>query len=318
MSPRVSVIVPNYMHAAFLPQRLESILGQTFTDLEVILLDDASTDGSADVLHRYATDPRVTHVVINERNSGSPFTQWRKGLALARGEWIWFAESDDSCDPRMVQRLLALEQAAAPAPGLLFAQSMFIDERGERIGSMLRHTASFDPDPFQKDFVMDGGTFIARYLAVKNVIPNASAVLVRRELLLDERLWAGIEGMRFCGDWLLWVRLLLRTHVGFVSEELNAFRHHAATTRAPSTKERELARLLEERDVRSTLANVPGVEQRVKEEALYKAWFWSFPLHTVLSPRLYAIRLQGRSRLALMGRFLAFQWARHRKRMAGK
>jgi hypothetical protein len=183
---------------------------------------------------------------------------------------------------------------------------------------MLLHTASFGIDPFRHDLVMDGPMFVARYLAVKNVVPNASAVLVRRELLMDEGLWEGIERMRFCGDWLLWIRILARTSVVFLSEELNAFRHHAATTRIHSTKERELARLLEERDVRSALAEVPGVDQVAKEQALYKAWFWSFPLHALLSPRLHAIRIKGRSRLGLMRRFLAFKWAVSRKRMAEK
>ena len=62
----VSVIVPNYNHAAFLPKRLESIFNQTYQDFEVILLDDASTDTSVEVLSQYADHPKVTHFVVNE------------------------------------------------------------------------------------------------------------------------------------------------------------------------------------------------------------------------------------------------------------
>ncbi|MBK8614353.1 MAG: glycosyltransferase family 2 protein [Flavobacteriales bacterium] len=87
-APLVSVVIPNFNHAAFLRERIRSVLGQTVADLEVILLDDASTDDSVLVMRAFTSDPRVTHVVVNEVNSGSPFHQWRKGMALARGTWV--------------------------------------------------------------------------------------------------------------------------------------------------------------------------------------------------------------------------------------
>ncbi len=96
--PKVSVIVPNYNHASFLKERLDSILNQTFQDFEIILLDDASTDTSVEILKNYSTGKRVSHFIINKKNSGSPFKQWKKGLDLAKGDCIWIAESDDSCD----------------------------------------------------------------------------------------------------------------------------------------------------------------------------------------------------------------------------
>ena len=77
--PRVSVIVPNYNHARFLPKRIESILNQTFQDFELILLDDCSTDDSRSILSSYASDPRVT-IEFNKVNSGSTFKQWNKGV----------------------------------------------------------------------------------------------------------------------------------------------------------------------------------------------------------------------------------------------
>lgn len=77
---------------------MKSIFNQTFQDFEVILLDDASTDNSREILHKYQEHPKVSHLIINETNSGSPFKQWEKGLAFARGEFIWIAESDDYCN----------------------------------------------------------------------------------------------------------------------------------------------------------------------------------------------------------------------------
>jgi len=104
--PKVSVIVPNYNHARYLRQRVDSVLGQTFQDFELILLDDCSTDESRSVLSSYAGNPRV-RIEFNEVNSGSTFKQWNKGVRLARGEYVWIAESDDYADPQLLERLVS-------------------------------------------------------------------------------------------------------------------------------------------------------------------------------------------------------------------
>ena len=97
--PAVSVIVPNYNHARFLRRRIDTILGQTFLDFELILLDDCSTDNSRDILTAYADDSRV-RIEFNATNSGSTFKQWNKGVRLGKGKYVRIAESDDYADPR--------------------------------------------------------------------------------------------------------------------------------------------------------------------------------------------------------------------------
>ena len=78
----VSVIIPNYCHAPYLRQRIDSVLAQSYPDFEVVLLDDCSTDGSREVIERYRNHPRIKQIVYNDRNGGSAFAQWRKGFAL--------------------------------------------------------------------------------------------------------------------------------------------------------------------------------------------------------------------------------------------
>src|SRR5215467_13719414 len=95
--PTVSVIVPNYNHARYLRRRVDSILAQTYQDFELILLDDCSTDESRSIISEYAKDPRI-RIELNEVNSGSTFKQWNKGARMARGSYIWIAESDDRAD----------------------------------------------------------------------------------------------------------------------------------------------------------------------------------------------------------------------------
>lgn len=96
---KVSIIVPNYNHARFLRKRLDSIYNQTYKNIEVILLDDCSTDNSRQILEEYQKKyAAITKLVPNVKNSGSVFKQWQKGISLATGDLIWIAESDDWCD----------------------------------------------------------------------------------------------------------------------------------------------------------------------------------------------------------------------------
>src|ERR1700691_3837398 len=105
--PKVSVVIPNYNHARFLPRRIETVLQQTFQDFEVIFLDDCSTDSSRPILSSYANNP-IVRIEFNSVNSGSTFKQWNKGVGLARGEYVWIAESDDYADPRFLERLVGV------------------------------------------------------------------------------------------------------------------------------------------------------------------------------------------------------------------
>ena len=133
ISPKVSVVVPNYNHARFLPKRIDSILGQTFQDFELILLDDCSTDDSRSILSRYADDPRV-RIEFNAVNSGSTFKQWNKGVRLARGEYVWLAESDDYADERLLERLVSVLEAE-PEVTFAYCRSWRISETVNRMDS---------------------------------------------------------------------------------------------------------------------------------------------------------------------------------------
>jgi glycosyltransferase involved in cell wall biosynthesis len=119
--PIVSVIVPNYNHARYLRQRIETVLRQSFQDFEIILLDDCSTDESRSILSSYARDPRV-RIDFNNVNSGSTFKQWNKGVRLARCKYIWIAESDDYADERLLERLVPVLEND-PAVAFAFCRS---------------------------------------------------------------------------------------------------------------------------------------------------------------------------------------------------
>ena len=132
-APKVSIIVPSYNHASYLRERLESIYRQTYWNIEVILLDDCSSDGSVEILQEFAqrfSDRTICH--FNDTNSGGVFHQWKKGLELASGELVWIAESDDACSENFLAELVRF--FANSAVMLAFARTEFIQGgRGETI-----------------------------------------------------------------------------------------------------------------------------------------------------------------------------------------
>lgn len=123
--PKVSVIIPNYNHARYLDQRIQSVLNQTYQDFEVIFLDDASTDNSNEVVAKYVDDPRFS-AVYNQVNSGSPFKQWNRGVREAQGEYIWIAESDDYADATLLEELVE-RLDSYPQAGIAYCQSWQVD-----------------------------------------------------------------------------------------------------------------------------------------------------------------------------------------------
>lgn len=92
-SPKVTVLTPVYSREQYVAAAIESVLAQSFTDFELLLIDDGSTDGSAEILRSYTTDPRV-RLVCNEHNLGIPKTR-NRGIELARGEYVAMLDSDD-------------------------------------------------------------------------------------------------------------------------------------------------------------------------------------------------------------------------------
>lgn len=218
--PEVSVILPNYNHARYLPERIGSILGQTFRDFELIILDDCSTDNSREVIDQYKSDPRVSHIIINSVNSGTTFRQWNKGISLAKADYVWIAESDDSCDLRFLE--LAVKQMREhPTAGITFAQSLEIDElSGRRFISFSEHPRF--RDQFLKSYFNKGQEEIRHKMVHENTIPNASGVLFRKSVYLS--CGGADENMRLCGDWMLWTKMLMISDVCFIAEPLNNFR----------------------------------------------------------------------------------------------
>ncbi|HFK5586653.1 glycosyltransferase [Elizabethkingia anophelis] len=224
VQPKISVIIPNYNHSAFLVERIESVLNQSYDNFEVIILDDCSKDNSREIIEKYRTHPKISHIVFNQVNSGSTFQQWNRGIDLCESEIIWIAESDDVAEPNF------LEEVMKPLSNenivLSYSQSNKIDSEGMITGSWrdqtITHLTNFD-----EDFIFDGKKFIYNDLIHRNVIPNASAVLFKKSAFY--KVGKADVDIKYNSDWLLWLKILTIGDVAFIKAPLNKFRYHSSS-----------------------------------------------------------------------------------------
>lgn len=229
--PTVSVIIPNYNHAPYLMERVDSVLGQTFDDIEVILLDDCSSDNSLSIIEKYRDNPKISHIVCNKVNSGTTFAQWKKGLSLAKGKYVWIAESDDFADKEFLSTLVPLLDRH-PEAVMAFTGSNIVDCLGNRIPGS-------DWDRFGNRegtvAIYSGKETIARKLLRNNLIYNASMVVFRRESAPE--ISSRHLAMKYCGDWLFWSQLAREGNAIEVCRKLNNFRQHPIKVSSSASKE---------------------------------------------------------------------------------
>jgi glycosyltransferase involved in cell wall biosynthesis/predicted nucleic acid-binding Zn-ribbon protein len=225
----ISVIVPNYNYAKYLESRLDSIVAQGDLVREIIVIDDASSDGSVDVVRSWCRSRGTpVRLIVNQANSGNVTIQWARGARLATSDFIWLAEADDLAEPGMMARLM--ERLQDPQVVLAYCESRGIDEDGVVTMPNYRQWLSdLDGERWSRSWVSDGREEVARYLSVKNTIPNASAVLFRREALVDAlaRVLPVARRSRSCGDWLTYCEVLLKGRLAFVAEPMNLHRRHS-------------------------------------------------------------------------------------------
>lgn len=213
--PFVSVIIPNYNHSQYLDERIQSVLNQTYDHFEIIILDDKSTDNSVDVINKYRNLSQISNIIVNEHNSGSPFSQWRKGVEISRGEIVWIAESDDSCSPDFLNELI--EFYINNNLCMAFSRSLKLDRNGKK-GEIVQKNVN-------EDIVLSGIYYIRNCLSL---ITNASSAIFSREiaLSLDNYYWE----YRGAGDWLFWAGIASKGNVGVLASPLNYYRVHGDNT----------------------------------------------------------------------------------------
>lgn len=207
MSPKVSVIIPAYNCARYIAEAIDSVLAQTYQDFEIIVVDDESTDGTGEVVRRYADRVRY----IRQDNRG-PSGAKNTGIQAARGEYISTLDGDDLWLPQRLEKLVPLLDQQ-PELGFVYGDCYRIDETPDRIQP---RTA----------FEIHGGArrgWVLERLVMVNFVPSQS-VLIRRRALDVVGLFD--ESYRIGEDWDLWLRLAARYPVDFISDVVAMRRQH--------------------------------------------------------------------------------------------
>jgi len=220
--PRVSVVVPAYNHAPFVHETLSSLLAQSFADLEVVVVDDGSTDSTLEVLAGFRADPRMR--LFTQGNQGA-HAAIARGLALARGEHVFVCNSDDAFAPTRLEHLVSVLEGD-PEAAAACSWIEVVDETGKRLGvKEAWRTLPPWPRPEPGPSLDDLGSPCLALLAT-NFVSTTSNLAFRRSALARVEL----APLRFCHDWDLALQLGRLGALRVVEEPLVRYRVHPSNT----------------------------------------------------------------------------------------
>lgn len=218
--PAVSVIIPTYQRAHLVSEAIDSVLAQTYTNYEIIVVDDGSSDNTRQVLSAYGELIRTIH----QPNQGLPAAR-NSGICRARGQFIAFLDDDDLWLPHKLEKQVPLLDSQ-PDAGLIFSDVQFMDEHG--ISKKTYHQR------FRPFLVIE-----PRTLFISNFIPVPS-VIIRRQCLETVGLFD--ESLQAAEDYDMWLRILENWRAILIKERLAVYR--ATPGSMQSDKERLLLNVI--------------------------------------------------------------------------
>ena len=222
--PLVSVIIPTYNRADYIAETIESVLGQTYDNIEIIVIDDGSTDNTAEIVRGFGRKVRYVWQENSERGASR-----NHGLRLAKGEFIAFLDSDDLWLPEKAAEAVDYLKAH-PAVGLVCTDAMQIDEKGRETRRIRArgHCGQVTDKLLQNNFVI-----MPTHLARTSVVKRIGGFREEREL-------SGSE------DWEMWVRLSLVAELAYLPKVTAKYRVHTANTMSSAAgMQRSMARAAE-------------------------------------------------------------------------
>ncbi|MBD2771530.1 glycosyltransferase [Iningainema tapete] len=215
--PNVSVIIPTYKRANLVSQAIESVLAQTYTDYEIIVVNDGSPDRTKEVLAKF--EHKI--IAIHQENQGVSAAR-NTGIKAAAGKYIAFLDDDDMWLANKLEKQIACLESN-PKIGLVYSDMFYFNEDG-----VLPNTwGQANPTPPVQECWL---------LFVRNFIPTPS-VVVRRECL--EQVGLFDETLATCEDYDLWLRIIEKWSVHFLNEPLVYYRR-SSTNSLQSNEERQL------------------------------------------------------------------------------
>jgi len=297
----VSVIIPAFNAARYLPATLQTVIRQDYENLEIIVIDDGSTDGTPEILDSL-TDPRLRF--IGTENSGGPSRPRNIGIRAAKGDYVCFCDADDlKCKGKIARQMRQISRE--PDLGLVFSDYGVIDDKGNQLRRSAVAQHSF-LDRIASRPTADGfrfhGTSAYRWLMRANYIGTSSVVMPRRILAkvggFDETLFAA-------EDIDLWYRVARNYDIGFFPAVLHHYRRHAGSISCQNARRQmdsriEVNRRLLSQELTSTMRR--DIERKMASLLRAHAYHWERQGDHRLARRCYLDSLRkSPSRSALRG-----------------
>jgi glycosyltransferase involved in cell wall biosynthesis len=199
--PLFSVVIPTYNRAMRLARTIDTVLAQSFANFELLIMDDGSTDGTAEMVESYR-DSRIRYDWAP--NSGGPATPRNRGIDLAKGDWVAFLDADDLWYPKKLEAVAEVITHAPEITAICHNEYRKNDVTGER--RLLCH------GPYEEDFY--------RVMLLQGNRVSTSAVVVRREFLnRNELRFNTTEEYAIVEDYDLWLRIALTSGRFFFIED---------------------------------------------------------------------------------------------------
>jgi glycosyltransferase involved in cell wall biosynthesis len=205
-TPKVSVIIPAYNAMNFLPQTVESVLNQTFTNFELLIVNDGSKDNIKDWYENNIKDPRVK--LISQENKGLSAAR-NLGIAVTKGEYIAFLDADDLWKPKKLEKQVRCFEKD-PKVGLVYTWTAFIDEFDKPIGRII--SSNIEGNAWEK-------------MVVNDKISNGSSAMVRR--ICFDKVGLFDSNVNSTSDRDMWIRIAEHYSFAVVKEPLTLYRRHS-------------------------------------------------------------------------------------------
>jgi alpha-1,3-rhamnosyltransferase len=217
-NPLVSVAIPAYNHARYIEQCLQSVVDQTYPNIELVIIDDGSTDNTADKISDFLNrhQNRFANIIFDSQNNMGVSVTSNKAIALCNGEWVHLLGSDDLIHPNKIShQFAAITTWSDPNLALVYADADYIDENNLTIQKSQKNRPK-------------AGVVSAAYcqLFLQNPITNPT-IAIKREAFLAI---GGFDETLKLEDWDCWLRLSVNYSIARLPEVLASYRYHPHNT----------------------------------------------------------------------------------------
>lgn len=269
--PLVSIVFTSYNHREYLKQALDSLVNQTYPNLEIIVVDDNSTDGSQEVLESFRGHAKISLHLLG-KNTGSYVKASNYGAGFATGAYLMFAQCDDFAQPNQVARIMdAFFQH--PEVGVVYSRSNMVNETGNTYATDFAGREKAFKIKCASDTVITGSE-IRKFLSFACVIPNLSAAIIKRSLFNEA---GGLStDYLVAADWAFWLEMAERTDFYYITEPLNNFRQHATTIRSSIKIAKQIDEIYTIFYKHISKYGLTGQDKKQFKLGAGAIWFWYF------------------------------------------